>query len=214
MSGKIGKAAALLVILLLIVAGAIYALNNRKVDTPTPANVQTPTQPAIPEGCPTTPDVVDNPTQLLVVGTDTPLKMMSLGLDSEGAAQAPPPNEGHTVAWFTGGPKVGSPEGMATLSAHTYRYGGGLGNDLINGAWTEGETIIKISNDEGKSACYRYSGSKHLWVADYNPEVNGDLIYDDEGSPRFSLTVCSDYPDNGSDVTLGRMIFYGDLITG
>lgn len=212
MSGKIGKAAALLVIFLLIVAGAIYALNNRKVDTPTPANVQTPTQPAIPEGCPTTPDIVDDPTQFLVLGTDRPLKMLSLGLDIDEAAQAPPMNEGYTVAWYKEGPKVGSLEGMATLTAHTYRFGGALGNDLINGAWTENETVIKISNDEGKSACYRYSGSKHLWVADYNPKVNGDLIYDDEGAPRFSLTVCSDYPEDNPNTTLGRMIFYADLI--
>lgn len=212
MNGKLGKALALIVVLLLIGAGVLFAVNNQKVQPSAPIT-QTPTT-EIPEGCPAHPDVVENPTQFLVLGTSTPLKMLSLGLDADDAAAAPPPNEGHTVAWYTGGPKIGAPEGMATLTAHTYRYGGGLGNDLINGAWTEGETIIKISNDEGKSACYRYTENKHLWVADYNPEVNGNLIYDDTGAPRFSLVVCSDYPDDGSDNTLGRMIYYGELISG
>lgn len=211
MNGKLGKALALIVVLLLTGAGVLFAVNNQKVQPSAPIT-QTPTR-EIPESCPAHPDVVENPTQFLVLGTSTPLKMLSLGLDADDAAATPPPNEGYTVAWYNEGPKVGSSQGIATLTAHTNYYGGALGNDLQNGVWTEGETVIKISDDEGRSACYRYSGSEHIMVADYDKDVNGHLIYDDEGDPRFALVVCSDLTNDGTYEFIGRMIYYGNLIS-
>ncbi len=211
MNGKLGKALALIVVFLLIGAGLLFAVNNQKVEPSAPIT-QTPT-PAIPEGCPAQPDIVENPTQFLVLGTDKPMKMLSLGLDESGAAAAPPVNEGYTVAWYNEGPKVGSKQGIATLTAHTNYYGGAIGNDLQNGAWTKGETVIKISDDEGRSACYRYSGSEHIMVEDYDKDVNSNLIYDEEGDPRFALVVCSDLTNDGTYEFLGRMIYYGNLIS-
>ena len=211
MNGKLGKALALIVVLILIGAGVLFAVNNQKAQPSAPIT-QTPTT-EIPEGCPAHPDVVENPTQFLVLGTDNPMKMLSLGLDENGAAAAPPVNEGYTVAWYNEGPKVGSTQGIATLTAHTNYYGGALGNDLQNGAWTENQTVVKISDDEGRSACYRYSGSEHIMVADYDKDVNSHLIYDEEGDPRFALVVCSDLTNDGTYEFLGRIIYYGKLIS-
>lgn len=95
------------------------------------------------------------------------------------------------------------------LSSHTFQYGGALGNQLNNGLLSLGD-IVKISGSDGSAACYRYSGSTHVMVADYDP--TSDILYDYYGDPKFALIVCSDYTSGGD--ALGRMIYYGDLIGG
>lgn len=163
-----------------------------------------------PESCPSDPQPIASPVQMTLIGHGMELPMLSLGMDASGAApEAPPGNEGYTVAWFNQGPLVGSSEGKAVLSSHTFQYGGALGNQLNNGLLSLGD-IVKISGSDGSAACYRYSGSTHVMVADYDP--TSDILYDYYGDPKFALIVCSDYTSGGD--ALGRMIYYGDLIGG
>lgn len=165
---------------------------------------------ALAEGCPAEPVQIADPVRVKLIGHGMELPMISLGLDASGAAPATPPdNAGYTVAWFNQGPLIGSTVGKAVLSSHTFRYGGALGNQLNNGLLNPGDVVMIIGSD-GSSACYRYSGSTHVMVADY--DNTSDILYDQIGDPKFALIVCSDYDSSGE--ALGRMIYYGDLIRG
>ena len=207
---------AAIVLVLLLAVGLVF-LNYQNKSTPTPQTTvtqtpvapssETPTHIPPPAGCPDVPAEVTRPTKFEVFGKGQTFKVISVGL-VDGAAEAPPPNEGYTIAWWEDGPKIGSQEGKVVLSSHTFQYGGALGNDLNNGAWDVGQ-VIKISDDAGNSACYSYSERLHVKVADYDPDSN--ILYDfEDPRPRFALVVCSDYTLRGE--ALGRMIYYADLI--
>lgn len=186
-----------------------FSLPPTPVSRSTPADTSKSTSPqAVPDGCPSDPKPITNPSKFEVVGKDQQLKMMTVGVDDTGAAGAPPGNEGYTVAWFNGGPEIGSRIGKVVLTSHTFRFGGALGNELNNGAWQPGQ-VIKISDDAGNSACYRYTNSLHILVKDYDP--NSTILYDYETpKPEFAIVVCSDYVPGGD--AEGRMIYYADLI--
>jgi len=206
-----------IVLVLLLTVGLVFLNYRNKHDVHSPAATSTITQSAPsseslapvppPPGCPDKPAEVTHPTKFEVMGKDQTFKVISVGL-VDGAAEAPPPNEGYTIAWWEDGPKIGSQQGKVVLSSHTFQYGGALGNDLNNGAWDKGQ-IIKISDDAGNAACYTYADKLHIKVADYDPD--SDILYDHEDPrPRFALVVCSDYTLRGE--ALGRMIYYADLI--
>ena len=204
---------------LALVLGLIaYGISrNRSTDT-TPEAASSPTvvittattelDDAIPEGCPSNPEPIDEPVSMVLVDQDLEMPMISVGRDADGAAGAPPGDEGYTIAWWHEGPKVGSDKGKVVLSSHTFQFGGALGNDL-NQALLEIGDVIKISDAEGKTACYRYSGNLHVLVDEYDPD--SDILYDWEGQPQFGIVVCSDYTATGE--ALGRVIYYGDLIS-
>lgn len=178
--------------------------------TPTPTQTsQTPTVDPL-AGCPSAPEQITDPISMTLLDHDLEMPMLSLGLDEAGAAPAAPPgNEGYTIAWYDQGPLLGSTQGKAVLSSHTFQYGGALGNDLNDGLLSDGDVVL-VGGSDGSSACYRYSGSTHVMVADYDPA--SDILYDEQGAPQIALVVCSDYAPDGE--ALGRMIYYGDLVTG
>lgn len=163
----------------------------------------------IPAQCPSAPQPIANPTRITLVGHGLTMPMITVGAAADGTPGVPPDNEGYTVAWFNEGPQVGSGTGRAVLSGHTFRFGGALGNQLNNGLLQSGD-VVMISGADGATACYRYSGSDRVLVADYDPD--SDILYDYLGSPQIGLVVCSDYALNGE--ALGRVIHYADLITG
>lgn len=168
---------------------------------------ETPTPTSFPEGCPADPQEITNPVSMTLVTQNLEMPMISVGLDADGAAGAPPGNEGYTIAWFDQGPRLGSDIGKAVLTSHTFQFGGALGNDLNEGLLNLGD-IIKVADAEGNTACYRYSGNHHVMVADYDPD--SDILYDYEGKPQIAIVVCSDYTAAGE--ALGRVIYYGDLV--
>lgn len=163
---------------------------------------------AIQLDCPADPQPIANPVYMTLVSQRFQLPMISLGLDADGAAASPPDNQGYTVAWFNQGPLVGSRQGRAVLTSHTFFRGGALGNELNTGLLAAGD-IIRFSDAEGNAACYRYSGSLRIVAADYDPE--SDVLYDSSGAPQIGLIVCSDYTSSGE--ALGRAIYYADLVT-
>lgn len=212
-----------LVAVLLLVAGLIAygATRNRQTDSTQPAlttassivptsEAAPPPEPSSdnwPAECPTEPHPITNPVSFRVLSHDIDLPMISVGLDADGAAGAPPGNESHMVAWFNEGPAVGSQVGKVVLTSHTFQFGGAFGNELNDGLLEVGDVIL-ITDASGESACYSYSGNTHIFVADYDPD--SDIVYDYEGEPQFALVVCSDYTATGE--TLGRIIYYGDLM--
>ncbi|GAA2181984.1 hypothetical protein GCM10009785_19290 [Brooklawnia cerclae] len=159
--------------------------------------------------CSTDPQPVDDPVSITLVRQGMTMPVLSLGQDGSSAAAAPPNNESHTVAWFNEGPKVGSDMGKVVLSSHTFRFGGALGNELNDGLLDVGDVVL-ITGSDGSNICYRYSSSLHVIEADYDP--HSDIVYDYTGAPQFALVVCSDYDSAGN--ALGRMIYYGDLMSG
>lgn len=180
----------------------------RQADEDTTDAEQRPEPTAVPLGCPSDPQPLTNPVSMTLISQQLELPMISLGLDAEGAPAAPPGNEGYTVAWYNGGPLIGSDHGRAVLTSHTFHRGGALGNDLNNGLVKVGD-LIKFTDAYGNTACYRYSGSLRILVADYDPE--SDVLYDFSGAPQLALVVCSDYTSSGE--ALGRVIHYADLVT-
>lgn len=158
-------------------------------------------------GCNLKPTEIQHPTKMSVVKDERTLDMVSLARDASDAAGAPPIEDAYTVGWYVEGPKIGSRQGKAVLTSHTYFRGTAFGNELNDGLWSPGD-IIKISDASGNNACYSYKNSHHLMEADYDPESS--ILYDEEGMPQFALIVCSDWDEYGNP--LGRIIYYADLV--
>lgn len=221
MRKRTGRIIATVVLVLALIAVAIYGINmwrsnnNTKIEpSSTPvASASTTASPSpnadLLAGCPAEPKPIGDPVLFEIAGTDRSLPMVSLGLDADGAAQAPPTDQPYTIAWFNEGPRPGSDKGKVTLSSHTYRFGGAFGNDLLNGELKGGE-IIKISDADGNLACYKYASSTHIMEADY--DENSTILYDETGDPMIALIVCTDPTSTGE--WLGRMIYYADQVKG
>ncbi|WP_051232965.1 class F sortase [Acidipropionibacterium thoenii] len=133
--------------------------------------------------------------------------VLSLGLDSSGAAAAPPKNDPSGVAWFNKGPRPGSARGKVVLSTHTYHLGGALGNELYDSSnKLRKGAVIRLADSSGTTVCYRFDRSTKVTVADYDPDST--VLYDDAGAPMLAIVICWDYNKDTSDWA-SRIIFYG-----
>lgn len=219
---KIGTILAVVLVLVLIGLGFTWFQRDDEASSTVPSGltnvpsvvVETSAAPgeldtSVPVECPADPQPMTNPVSVELVGHGITMPMLSLGLSADGAAEAPPGDASHTVAWFNEGPALGSDAGKALLTAHTYLQGGAIGNELNAGLLQVGD-VLKFVDASGAAACYRYSSNLRILEAEYDPD--SDIVYDYDGDPEFALVVCSDYDANG--VPLGRMIYYGVLITG
>lgn len=133
--------------------------------------------------------------------------VLSLGLDSSGAAAAPPKNDPSGVAWFNKGPRPGSAQGKVVLSTHTYHRGGALGNELYDSSnKLRKGAVIRLADSSGTTVCYRFERSTKVTVADYDPDST--ILYDNAGAPMLAIVICWDYNKDTSDWA-SRIIFYG-----
>ena len=132
--------------------------------------------------------------------------MISLGEDESGAAAAPPKNASHTVGWWKNGPKVGSRQGHAILTIHTYQNGKALGNELYDqtNGFDEGD-LVRMTDRQGNTQCYTLERSTKLWVKDYDP--NSDVLYNFDGEPRAVIVICWDYNVLGKQWD-SRILYY------
>ncbi|MGD8215066.1 class F sortase [Aestuariimicrobium sp. Y1814] len=118
--------------------------------------------------------------------------MMSLGEDESGAAAAPPKNASHAVGWWKNGPKVGSRQGHAILTIHTYQNGKALGNELYHSTnGFEVGDLVRMTDKNGNTQCYTLEKSLKVWVKDYDP--NSEVLYKFDGEPRAVIVICWDY---------------------
>lgn len=160
--------------------------------------------------CDLTPEAIFNPTRFEFERSSRTLPMLSLAYDEGGIAPAAPPLEQtHTIGWFNQGPALGADKGRAILTGHTYTYTQGIGNELLNGLLKPGD-IVKVSNEQGQNACYRFKEYKDIVVANYNEDSTD--VYDPEGDPQLGIIVCDHY-EPGTDLWLSRGVFYADLLT-
>ncbi|WP_229115977.1 class F sortase [Parenemella sanctibonifatiensis] len=172
---------------------------------PAPAPTEEPSGP--PEGC--TVGEINNPKRFIVEDRGVNSPVLSLGLDENGAAAAPPKNASHTVGWYNGGPKVGSEQGNVVLTIHTYRNGGALGNALEDGLLKAGDRI-EMTGSDGTTVCYDFREMVHLKVSDYDPDSN--VLYSNSGDPQLAIVICTDF-NNSTGEWDARYILYADLVT-
>jgi hypothetical protein len=144
------------------------------------------------------------PTHFEVPNHDKNLNILSLGLDANGAAAAPPGSQGYTLAWYNKGPLANADKGMTLLSGHTFTTNGAIGNELNNGLLQVGD-YIELSDDQGNSACYQYANTIRVFVNEYDPDSK--LVYDNDGYPRMVLVVCSDW-DTVGKLHTARALYY------
>lgn len=225
MSKRATRIAIIVLAVLLLLGIGVYVVHGVNNDQPIPgvpstssASASTPAPIAsaptsdLPPQCDTDPQPMTNPLTMALVTQEREFPMVSVGTvqtESGTAAGAPDGNEPFTVAWYNEGPQLGSAQGKAVLTSHTYQWGEALGNQLINGLISPGD-VVMFTDDADHHVCYRYTEVLHILVADYDP--TSDVLYDYTGAPKFALVVCSDYTVGGE--TLGRMIYYGELMRG
>ncbi len=140
-------------------------------------------------------------------------KVVSLGLDAEGAIAAPPKSEPRMASWWNQGPAAGVTKGKTVFSIHTYRRGGALGNQMYEGGQNQlqpGDRIV-VHGRQGEVACYDFVEAKKVFVEDYDPE--SDTMVDFEGNPLLTMIICWDHRA-GTDVWDSRVFFYAAPYVG
>ena len=161
-----------------------------------------------PAGCVSDPHpIVGSTVTFDRLGRTMPLE--SRGLAADGSPATPSDNQGYTLAWFDQGPQVGSAAGHVILTAHTFRYGGALGNDMNRGAMQPGD-IIRITDTIGTTVCYSFTQALKINLADYAPDSK--VLYSTTGDPFLVVVVCADYPIGDGEPT-ARMLYYARLLT-
>lgn len=175
--------------------------------SPSPA---APTRAAVPAGCMARQQPI-TPAAMKIDRMKVSSPVMSLGLDADNAAAAPPKDEPRAVAWYNRGPRPGSATGKVVLSIHTYHDGGALGNELRQpgSGLTRGD-LIRMTDASGRQACYRYDHNIKVMVKDYDPD--SDIIYDDHGRPMLAIVICWDYDSSRNDWD-SRIVFYATPVT-
>lgn len=181
--------------------------------TPGQGASASPVDGGVPEGCDPTPKDI-TPTKIKFDSVDVDTHVLSLGYDeTTGAAMAPPDKDAYGVAWLDEGPAPGSDEGNVVLSAHTYHRGTALGNVLYDeNTGLKAGDIIRMSDDDGNTVCYRFRESLKVWVEDYNADPSANVLYDFKGRPQIAIVVCWNW-DWQQGASLSRIIFYADLIS-
>ena len=185
-------------------------LSDAPVWTPTgPLEHELPPAPAeLPPGCPEDPAEFV-PTKFTFDRQGFDVEVLSLGLDADGAAAAPPDDQLRLIGWFNQGPMPGSDQGKVLLTAHTFVNTVALGNELNAGLMTPGD-IVRMSDDAGNVACYQYTHANKIWVKDYDP--NSDAVYDNVGKPEVALVVCADW-NPVTRITESRVVYYYKLLS-
>lgn len=162
----------------------------------------------VPAGCMTKPTPIV-PTKYSIDRLNVSAKVLSVGLDADGAAGAPPRDDPSSWAWFNQGPKAGSSQGHVILTGHTYHRGEAIGNRLNDSkrGIRKGD-IIRLSDNAGHTVCYRYTHTVKVWVKDYDP--NSTILYDDNGPSEAVIVACWDYVQGKGHES--RLLFYADPV--
>lgn len=206
-------AVVLLAVLVMRMLGS-NATNDKGADAPVyspgqstsaaPTSKPSATAKAVPAGCMSSLKEID-PVRFKIDQMKVDTKMLSLGSDAEGGAGAPPLSDNSSVGWWNQGPKVGSSQGHAILTIHTYRNGGALGNKLYDkSSGLKDGALVRMSDASGNTQCYTVEKQMKVWVKDYDP--NSNLLYSNSGSPRAVIVICWDF--NRSNEEWDSRVFY------
>lgn len=214
-SRRTARIIALVGALVLVVAAGALVTTRHSGDEASPSTGDTAsaaaspsTSPAVsstPSGCMADPRPI-TPTTMTIDRMKVSSPVVSLGLDADNAAAAPPKDEPRTVAWFNRGPMPGSDKGKVVLSIHTFHNGGALGNELQNpsSGLAKGD-LIRLADSSGEQVCYRFDHVAKVMVKSYDP--SSTIIYDNTGRPMVVIVICWDYnaPDKQWD---SRLLYY------
>ncbi len=152
------------------------------------------------------------PTRFVIPKLGADEEVLALGVNEEGAIEAPPKNLPRTAAWWNQGPRPGSDKGKTVFSIHSYRTGKALGNEMFS----NGESQLKpgdrldVYGVNGEKACYEYVEAKKIEVADYDPD--SDVMVDFEGDPLLTAITCTDF-EGDSEIWKSRVFFYFKPVT-
>lgn len=177
--------------------------------TPTPGTPTPGTPTPDPNKC-TTATEGFKPTELQIEDLGVTSHMMSVAYDENGDPGSPPLDDLQGTAWFNGSPAPGSPEGVTMLTIHTYRHGGALGNQLLDEL--ENGTTLKVTDGNGKVACYDVYDELKVWVNEYDPEgPEATRLHAKDGEPNVAIVVCDDFNWDREDWD-SRVIWYAKLV--
>ncbi|PIE21138.1 MAG: hypothetical protein CSA64_03460 [Arachnia propionica] len=152
------------------------------------------------------------PTRFVIPKLGADEEVLALGVNDEGAIEAPPKNLPRTAAWWNQGPRPGSDKGKTVFSIHSYRTGKALGNEMF----TNGESQLEpgdrldVYGVNGEKACYEYVEAKKIAVTDYDPD--SDVMVDFEGEPLLTAITCTDF-EGDSEIWKSRVFFYFKPVT-
>lgn len=153
--------------------------------------------------------VIENPDTFAVPARNITEPMLAVGLDAKGNVGAPPLDQMMTMAWWNGGPKVGSDQGHVVLTAHTGYGLVGLGNVMADpDSGLKPDDVMKVTGD-GKTVCYAYTNMVVIDAATYDP--SSTVWINPNGDPKLTIMICWDYhPSTGEWGQ--RHVFFADPI--
>lgn len=157
-------------------------------------------------GCQTTPKPFV-PTKLSISRINLDAAVISVTAKSSNGTMAPPLNQPWQVAWLAETAKPGASVGVVNFTAHTYHAGDAIGNALYSTNPLRTGDIIKVSDDHGDAACYRFTKVVKFSAAAY--QASSTAFYDAGGTPELRLMACWDYRSASSDWA-SRLVFHAD----
>ncbi|WP_420175713.1 sortase domain-bontaining protein [Luteococcus sp. OSA5] len=147
------------------------------------------------------------PTRITMGSVTKDSAVLSLGLAADGTVATPPYSQPMSVGWYNLGPKPGAARGKVVLTAHTFREGGGLGNRMHRADGLQPGDIIRLSDGQGRTLCYRHTQQKKVWVKDYDPDST--VLYDAKGKHQLAIVICWDFNREREDWD-SRIIYYAE----
>lgn len=147
------------------------------------------------------------PTRITMGSVTKDSAVLSLGLAADGTVATPPYSQPMSVGWYNLGPKPGVARGKVVLTAHTFREGGGLGNRMHQADGLQPGDIIRLSDGQGRTLCYRHTQQKKVWVKDYDPDST--VLYDAKGKHQLAIVICWDFNREREDWD-SRIIYYAE----
>lgn len=211
-SGRRGspwRAAGLLLVALLILAGLsmiFESLTLTQARPPQPATVpeiQIPDRPAgAVAGMPRS-----EPTEIRIPRIGVNAQVMNVGVNPEGKIEVPAPEQAHLAAWYERGPSPGE-TGNAVVVGHVDSYVTGPAVFFQLGALRPGDEI-EIERRDGEVARFRVDR-----VESHPKETfPGDAVYGPADRPQLRLVTCGGIFDDAIDDYPNNVVVFASAVT-
>ncbi len=176
---------------------------------PSPAKIASPTSVVVPGVLPTsTPDVIVNPTRLIIPAIDINADIEQVGLLSNGDLATPRQNPWENVGWYKTGPQPGE-RGSAVIDGHLDRPGGYPAVFWRLRDLHIGDTVL-VMNSDGKTLHFSVTRIEY-----FTPQAAPiQDIFGNKGGTYLNLITCAgDWIPSQHQTTL-RLVVYTTIATG